>query len=298
MATDFIERIPKETQTMAHRPGMRSVARTPSPLLFPLSRTGLSVLMAAGLAAGGALPRAALAQAGAAAASAAQRPFQVPAGPLAAALTAFAADAGISISAPPALVQGRRTQGVQGRLTVREALDRLLAGTDLQAQAAGEGGFVLRVVPEATQASMVLGEVKVTATAQAESPWGSTSGYVARRASTATKTDASILEVAQSVSVITRDRMDDQGVRTRIGAVQATAHAAGHAGLFRHGALRGRAHGGPEGAGLGALWPEFAGRHREFRVQTAFGRCGTQHGTVRWQPCAPAGGLRPRGSGG
>jgi hypothetical protein len=281
MATDFIERIPKETQTMAHRPGMRSVARTPSPLLFPLSRTGLSVLMAAGLAAGGALPRAALAQAGAAAASAAQRPFQVPAGPLAAALTAFAADAGISISAPPALVQGRRTQGVQGRLTVREALDRLLAGTDLQAQAAGEGGFVLRVVPEATQASMVLGEVKVTATAQAESPWGSTSGYVARRASTATKTDASILEVAQSVSVITRDRMDDQG-----------------AGLFRHGALRGRAHGGPEGAGLGALWPEFAGRHREFRVQTAFGRCGTQHGTVRWQPCAPAGGLRPRGSGG
>jgi hypothetical protein len=283
MATDFIERIPKETQTMAHRPGMRSVARTPSPLLFPLSRTGLSVLMAAGLAAGGALPRAALAQAGAAAASAAQRPFQVPAGPLAAALTAFAADAGISISAPPALVQGRRTQGVQGRLTVREALDRLLAGTDLQAQAAGEGGFVLRVVPEATQASMVLGEVKVTATAQAESPWGSTSGYVARRASTATKTDASILEVAQSVSVITRDRMDDQGV---------------HAGLFRHGALRGRAHGGPEGAGLGALWPEFAGRHREFRVQTAFGRCGTQHGTVRWQPCAPAGGLRPRGSGG
>jgi iron complex outermembrane receptor protein len=283
MATDFIERIPKETQTMAHRPGMRSVARTPSPLLFPLSRTGLSVLMAAGLAAGGALPRAALAQAGAAAASAAQRPFQVPAGPLAAALTAFAADAGISISAPPALVQGRRTQGVQGRLTVREALDRLLAGTDLQAQAAGEGGFVLRVVPEATQASMVLGEVKVTATAQAESPWGSTSGYVARRASTATKTDASILEVAQSVSVITRDRMDDQGVRT---------------GLFRHGALRGRAHGGPEGAGLGALWPEFAGRHREFRVQTAFGRCGTQHGTVRWQPCAPAGGLRPRGSGG
>jgi iron complex outermembrane receptor protein len=223
MATDFIERIPKETQTMAHRPGMRSVARTPSPLLFPLSRTGLSVLMAAGLAAGGALPRAALAQAGAAAASAAQRPFQVPAGPLAAALTAFAADAGISISAPPALVQGRRTQGVQGRLTVREALDRLLAGTDLQAQAAGEGGFVLRVVPEATQASMVLGEVKVTATAQAESPWGSTSGYVARRASTATKTDASILEVAQSVSVITRDRMDDQGVRTLNDAVQYTA---------------------------------------------------------------------------
>jgi iron complex outermembrane receptor protein len=296
MATDFIERIPKETQTMAHRPGMRSVARTPSPLLFPLSRTGLSVLMAAGLAAGGALPRAALAQAGAAAASAAQRPFQVPAGPLAAALTAFAADAGISISAPPALVQGRRTQGVQGRLTVREALDRLLAGTDLQAQAAGEGGFVLRVVPEATQASMVLGEVKVTATAQAESPWGSTSGYVARRASTATKTDASILEVAQSVSVITRDRMDDQGVRTLNDSVQYTS--AGDAGLFRHGALRGRAHGGPEGAGLGALWPEFAGRHREFRVQTAFGRCGTQHGTVRWQPCAPAGGLRPRGSGG
>ncbi len=208
---------------MALRPGMRSVARTPSPLLFPPSRTGLAVLMAAGLAAGAALPRAALAQAGAAATSAVQRPFQVPAGPLAAALTAFAADAGVSISAPPALVQGRRTQGVQGRLTVREALDRLLAGTDLQAQAAGEGGFVLRAVPEATQASTVLGEVRVTAAAPAESPWGSTSGYVARRASTATKTDASILEVAQSVSVITRDRMDDQGVRTLNDAVQYTA---------------------------------------------------------------------------
>lgn len=215
---------------MAFQPGMRRAARASSPLLFPslclslspslfpLSQTGLAVLMAAGLAAGSALPRAALAQAGAAAASAAQRPFQVPAGPLAAALTAFAADAGISISAPPALVQGRSTRGVQGRYTVPEALDRLLAGSDLQAQAAGQGSYVLRALPEARGAEAgaasgsgaTLGEVRVTAAAERSSTTEGTGSYRAREVSLAK--GQALKDVPHSVSVVTRQQIEDQNL--------------------------------------------------------------------------------------
>lgn len=185
--------------------------------LHPIAQAGLAVLMAVGLAAA-ALPRTAQAQQAAQAPAAAQRQFQVPPGPLAEALTAFAADAGVSISAPPALVQGKRTPGLQGRYAVGEGLERLLAGSDLQAQAAGPGSYVLRAVPEASRqgaagpGGATLAEVRVVAEAERLAATEGTGAYTARASSTATGLALSLRETPQSVTVFTRQRMDDQGI--------------------------------------------------------------------------------------
>ena len=49
---------------------------------------------------------------------------------------------------------------------------------------------------------------------EAERADGPVDGYVATRSATGTKTDTPILQIPQSVSVITADRMQDQGVQT------------------------------------------------------------------------------------
>lgn len=55
-----------------------------------------------------------------------------------------------------------------------------------------------------------LPEVSVTANKEKETATGPVSGYVAKRAISATKTDTSILETPQSISVITADQIADQ----------------------------------------------------------------------------------------
>jgi iron complex outermembrane receptor protein len=150
--------------------------------------------------------------------AAASQRYQIPAGPLGQALTAFAADAGISISAPPALLQGKHTAGLSGSYGVEQALARLLAGSALQAHVAGPGSYVLRLLPVVTPGAVAgqgatLGEVKVTAQAEQESAWGPAYGYVARRSASGSKTDTLLVETPQSISVVTREKMDDQGVQ-------------------------------------------------------------------------------------
>ena len=178
--------------------------------------TSHAVLVMLALAAASAAPLAVQAQAVAPAAAPAQRLFQVPAGPLGPALTAFAAEAGISISAPPALVRASRTAGLQGNYSVGEGLERLLAGSELQARGAGPGSYVLWAVSEAGRpgaaSGHTLAEVRVTADAERRAVTEGTGAYTARESSTATGLGLSLRETPQSVTVFTRQRMDDQGI--------------------------------------------------------------------------------------
>lgn len=64
-----------------------------------------------------------------------------------------------------------------------------------------------------------LSEVRVDANAEKESATGPVVGYRARNATTATKTDTPLSETPQSVTVITRDQMVDQGATTFQGAL-------------------------------------------------------------------------------
>jgi len=62
--------------------------------------------------------------------------------------------------------------------------------------------------------------VKVTAQSEQDAAYGPTKGYVAQSSSTALKSGTPILETPQSVSVVTRDQMDQQNAQTLNAAVR------------------------------------------------------------------------------
>ena len=70
--------------------------------------------------------------------------------------------------------------------------------------------LVLSAPVAAQQNEQVLPEIQGRA-APAESPVGPDTGYRAARSATATKTDTPLLETPQAVSVVTRERIEDQG---------------------------------------------------------------------------------------
>lgn len=118
------------------------------------SLLGLSCLTAAPGLCGSVLPAAAIAAAACVAlppavAWAAPRADQaaevrLAAGPLDVALLALAKQTGVQIVFTSQLVEGRKAPAVTGRLTADQALERLIAGSDLEVQRTGERMLVLR----------------------------------------------------------------------------------------------------------------------------------------------------------
>ncbi|XAH25533.1 TonB-dependent siderophore receptor [Xylophilus sp. GW821-FHT01B05] len=135
----------------------------------------------------------------------------ISAQPLAQALNELARQARVTLVVAPALVAGKSAPALSGRLTLEQALERLLAGSGLQASVDGST-VVVRPAPASSHTS--LAEVTVAANAERETPWGTLHGYIAKRGATATKTDTPLIETPQSISVITRDQMDAQGIQT------------------------------------------------------------------------------------
>ncbi|MBP0599796.1 TonB-dependent siderophore receptor [Herbaspirillum sp. LeCh32-8] len=142
---------------------------------------------------------------------AAVRHFDLPAGPLAQALDRFGRSAGVNLSYDPALVNGVTTQGVSGEVSVESALRALLRDTGLEAVAQPGGGYSLRKAAAGAAAPAAAGalpHITVSGQAETESATGPLRGYLARRSASATKTDTPVLEIPQSISVVTRDEMD------------------------------------------------------------------------------------------
>lgn len=141
--------------------------------------------------------------------------LDLPAQPLAESLKQLARTAGVTIAVDTALVAGKTAPPIKGTLEPDEALRRLLAGSDLEAVPSPGGGFVVRrTQPRGRSEDQRLPEVRVQAPAQRETASGPVEGYVARRSATGTKTDTPILETPQSVSVIARERIEDQGAQS------------------------------------------------------------------------------------
>ena len=134
--------------------------------------------------------------------------IDLPAQPLSDAIKALARATGTSIAADSSLLAGKTAPAVQGRLEPAEALQRLLAGSGLQASAQPQGGWLLRPAPARPQTA--LDEVRVTATALRDGRTEGTGSYRAPYASAATKIELTARETPQSVSVISRARLDDQ----------------------------------------------------------------------------------------
>lgn len=151
------------------------------------------------------LPLAGIAQAASA------QHFEVPAGNLEDALNTYARQAGVLLSFDPALTRGLASQGVSGDFPVDVGFATLLGGTALAAERSSDGSW--RLVRSAPAGVVALQAQTISALGD-EDPRGPVGSYVAKRSVTATKTDTPIHETPQSISVVTRERMEAQGVQS------------------------------------------------------------------------------------
>ncbi len=172
----------------------------------PLTRSVRHALFA-GLLAAGPLPFLPVAQAQPAASEQA-RAYFIPAGNLDQALNRFASEAGILLSADAQLTAGKRSPGLDGSYSVDEGLARLLAGTGLRAINAG-GNYALEVAVDSGDA-LELGATSINAGGLDATTEGS--GSYAARAVTLGKGEQKLKDIPQSITVMTRQQMDDQGL--------------------------------------------------------------------------------------
>ncbi|HDS1736499.1 TonB-dependent siderophore receptor [Pseudomonas sp. BP8] len=145
--------------------------------------------------------------------------YNIAAGPLADSLARIARDSGQVLSAEPGLVQGRQAPAVVGRMSAREAAERALAGSGLALRITASGSWSLQ--PQASGDALELAPTQVDSRTL-ESAWGPVQGYVARRTGTATKTDTSLLEVPQTINIVTARQITAQGAQTVTEALRYT----------------------------------------------------------------------------
>jgi len=138
----------------------------------------------------------------------AQIDFSIPAGSLGTAIGQFGLQAGIPIRADAELIQGLTTPGLEGRYTPTAGLQRLLSGSRLEAIPSPQGGFILQSIR--TQAGMqTLDTITVRGSGSATTE--GTQSYMSDTISIG-KGDRTLREIPQAVSVITRQRIEDQNI--------------------------------------------------------------------------------------
>ena len=155
--------------------------------------------------------------------------FEVPAGPLQNALTAFAQRAGVSLKFEAALVSGKVSSGVRGSYRVGEALAKLLQDTGLAGTRNAQGDYVLgpevpptsppppsaspaTARPAAAVAPGLMRLPAISVTDSRDEP--ATEGLVARRTGSATNTDTPIAEIPRGVITVTQDLVERQQMRS------------------------------------------------------------------------------------
>lgn len=140
------------------------------------------------------------------------REYHIGAGDLGTALTRFAAEAGVVLSFDPTLTRGQSTHGLDGTFTLTEGLDRLLSNSGLQPVRESDGRYSL--LPRASDASvMELGKTEIISNELGTVTEG-TGSYTPGNIATATRLVLSPRETPQSVTVVTRQHMDDFGLNS------------------------------------------------------------------------------------
>jgi len=125
----------------------------------------------------------------------------------------------------PRTAAGRKQgRALQGKLGVDQAFVSLLEGTGLQAVHQGNGDYILRerdVVPAAGNNDK-LPAVVVTAGVERSAVTEGSGSYTTGSMSTATGLGLSMRDTPQSVSVVTRQRMEDERLQTLDDVLRAT----------------------------------------------------------------------------
>jgi len=187
-----------------------------------LRSTTFHKLACAALLAGTGLAATAQSTAFAQSTATATRSFNIPAQPLANAVMLFGQQSGLQVSAPADLLAGRTSSAVTGRQSTVAALGQLLSGTGLSFRVMGNT-VVLEPAPEVSGDTVALGPVRI------EGSGGSAgSGLAASNDPVVTEGSRSYAplainvakgaiaprELPQSVTVLTRQRIEDQNLFT------------------------------------------------------------------------------------
>lgn len=140
--------------------------------------------------------------------------FNIPAQNLNSAILSFANKAGIQVFYDVSRVEGLRSTAVRGSYSPEQALSQLLAGTGVSYRFSGNSVSLTR--PDAAQAPSVGADGEtvletITVEGQGAATTEGTGSYTTQQMSTATGLPLSIRETPQSVTVVTRQRMEDQG---------------------------------------------------------------------------------------
>jgi iron complex outermembrane receptor protein len=143
--------------------------------------------------------------------------YNLPAAPLASTLNQIASQAGLALSLNPSLAAGKTSAPVKGQFDAAAALREALRGTGLQLEQSSAGTYSLVAIPEGT---LALPETAVIGTENIESAWGPVDGYLAKRTAAGTKTDTALVDAPRSISVVTREQMDDRNVQNLDDAVR------------------------------------------------------------------------------
>lgn len=155
--------------------------------------------------------------------------LNLPAQSLGDALLQLGEQAQLQIFYLPEIVAGRQAPALSGQLTPDQALARLLAGTGITFSRQGRSVTLIR-----GEGAVRLQEVSVSATASLDPVTEATASYAARGASIL-KGAQSLREIPQSISVVTRQRMDDQNLSTVEQVMaQSVGISKGIAGLGQH----------------------------------------------------------------
>ncbi|QQX58454.1 TonB-dependent siderophore receptor [Pseudomonas chlororaphis] len=145
------------------------------------------------------------------------RAYNLPAAPLASTLNQIASQAGLALSLNPSLAAGKTSAPVKGQFDAAGALREALRGTGLQLEQSSAGTYSLVAIPDGVVA---LPETSITGQQAYESAWGPVDGYLAARTAAGTKTDTSLVEAPRSISVATRQQMEDRNVQNLDDAVR------------------------------------------------------------------------------
>ncbi|WP_049870456.1 TonB-dependent siderophore receptor [Pseudomonas cremoricolorata] len=137
----------------------------------------------------------------------AEHSYAIAAQPLDAAILQWSATSGVQLFADGELTRGKRSSAVQGRYSAEAALQQLLAGSGLTFSLASGQRAYLQALPE-QGAAMQLGAITIDSQmlgATTEDTGSYTTGQVS-----IAKTGQTLKETPQTVSVMTRQRIEDQ----------------------------------------------------------------------------------------
>ena len=141
------------------------------------------------------------------------RAWNLPVAPLADTLAHIARDSGYRLSADPALVAGKTAAAVHGNLSAIDAVRQALVGTGLKLVVTEGGTLSVQPAPASSSSPVTtLAEMTVTGAAVTDGRIEGTGSYTTSQSSYGK--GQTLKELPQTVTVMTRQRIDDQQLKT------------------------------------------------------------------------------------